>query len=55
MARNDKELEQIQIKRSIGENRNRQHIGREDAICMTKQRETSDYQSCGLGLQLSLF
>lgn len=49
IARNDEELEQIKIKRSIGGNRNKQHIGREDAICMTKEREISDYKSCGLG------
>ncbi|XP_058810737.1 translation machinery-associated protein 16 isoform X2 [Phymastichus coffea] len=47
IARNNEELEQIKIKRSIGNKRNKQHIGREDAICMTKKRETSDYETCG--------
>ncbi|KAJ8675194.1 hypothetical protein QAD02_010980 [Eretmocerus hayati] len=48
IARNDEELEQIQIKRSIGGNRNKQHIGREDAIRITKERETCDFEGCGL-------
>ncbi|XP_008203461.1 translation machinery-associated protein 16 [Nasonia vitripennis] len=48
IARNDEELEQIKLKRSIGQNRNRQHSGREDAIRITKEREINDYQSCGM-------
>ncbi|XP_014207536.1 translation machinery-associated protein 16 [Copidosoma floridanum] len=48
MARNDEELEQINIKRSIGVHRNKQHIGREQAINMTKERERNDFESCGL-------
>ncbi|XP_017888697.1 translation machinery-associated protein 16 [Ceratina calcarata] len=48
IARNDDEMEQIMIKRSIGGKRNRQHASREDAIRMTKEREQEEYNTCGI-------
>ncbi|XP_011500889.1 PREDICTED: translation machinery-associated protein 16 [Ceratosolen solmsi marchali] len=48
IARNDDELQQINIKRSIGGKRNQQHASREDAIRITKEREIRDYESCGI-------
>lgn len=55
IARNDEELEQINIKRSISSNRKQQHIGRENAICLTKERETNDYNTCGFGKFHNIF
>ncbi|CAL7934108.1 unnamed protein product [Xylocopa violacea] len=46
IARNDEEMEQIVIKRSIGGRRNRQHASREDMIRMTKEREQEEYDTC---------
>ncbi|XP_076765966.1 translation machinery-associated protein 16 [Xylocopa sonorina] len=48
IARNDEEMEQIVIKRSIGGRRNRQHASREDVIRMTKEREQEEYDTCGI-------
>ncbi|XP_034174053.1 translation machinery-associated protein 16 [Osmia lignaria lignaria] len=48
IARNDEELEQISIKRSISNKRNRQHASREDVIRMTKEREQEEYNTCGI-------
>ncbi|XP_076174912.1 translation machinery-associated protein 16 [Ptiloglossa arizonensis] len=48
VARNDQELEQINIKRSIGSKRGRQHASREDALRMTKEREQEEYDTCGI-------
>lgn len=48
ISRNDKEIEQIDIKRSIGGKRNRQHASREDVIKMTKERDQQEYDSCGI-------
>ncbi|KOC69930.1 Translation machinery-associated protein 16, partial [Habropoda laboriosa] len=48
IARNDKEMEQINIKRSVGGKRIRQHASREDVIRMTKERDLEEYNTCGL-------
>lgn len=42
-------MEQINIKRSIGSKRGRQHASREDALRMTKEREQEEYDTCGIG------
>ncbi|XP_046742657.1 uncharacterized protein LOC124409213 [Diprion similis] len=49
MARHDKELEQINIKHSIGGRKNRQHASREDILRMTKKNEEAEYDTCGIG------
>ncbi|XP_076643234.1 translation machinery-associated protein 16 [Halictus rubicundus] len=48
IARNDDELEQINIKHSIGGRRNRQHASREDVLRMSKEREQEEYNTCGI-------
>ncbi|XP_060821654.1 translation machinery-associated protein 16 isoform X2 [Bombus pascuorum] len=48
IARNDKEMEQIAIKRSISSNRNRQHASRANIIRITKEREQEEYDTCGI-------
>lgn len=48
IARHDEELEQIMIKRSISNKRNKQHASREDVIRMTKEREQEEYNTCGI-------
>ncbi|XP_012221964.1 translation machinery-associated protein 16 [Linepithema humile] len=48
IARNDEELEQIAIKRSIGPKRATQHATRESIIKMTKQREWEEFNTCGI-------
>merc|ERR1719186_2011207 len=49
MSRFDEELEQINIKRSIGgKNRRKQHSSREDAIRHTLAAEKSDFEGCGI-------
>ena len=48
IARNDEEMEQIAIKRSIGNNRSRQHASRENIIRITKEREQEEYDTCGI-------
>ena len=49
LSRFDEELQQIEIKRSIGgKNRRNQHSSREDAIRQTLESEKSDFEGCGL-------
>ena len=49
LSRFDEELEQIEIKKSIGgKNRRNQHSAREDAITQTVSLEKSDFEGCGL-------
>ncbi|KAK4881053.1 hypothetical protein RN001_004372 [Aquatica leii] len=48
LSRFDEELEQIEIKQSIGNRKSRQHANREDVINMTIQREKEEYNTCGL-------
>ncbi|XP_012267516.2 translation machinery-associated protein 16 homolog [Athalia rosae] len=48
ISRNDEELEQIAIRHSIGVRKNRQHASREDVILMTKKREETEYETCGI-------
>lgn len=50
LARFDEELEQIALKNSVGQRRNRQHAGREDILKMTKKREEEEFDTCGLEL-----
>ncbi|XP_056640285.1 translation machinery-associated protein 16 homolog [Diorhabda sublineata] len=50
LARFDEELEQIRIKHSIGNRKNRQHANREDIIKMTIKREFEDFNTCGIEL-----
>ncbi|CAH1112100.1 unnamed protein product [Psylliodes chrysocephalus] len=50
LSRFDEELEQIRIKHSIGNRKNRQHANREDIIKMTVKREFEDFNSCGIEL-----
>ncbi|KAG7303260.1 hypothetical protein JYU34_011727 [Plutella xylostella] len=50
LARFDEELEQIALKNSIGQRRNRQHASREDIINITKKREVEEFATCGLEL-----
>ena len=45
-------MEQIAIKRSIGNNRSRQHASRENIIRITKEREQEEYDTCGIGKEL---
>lgn len=49
LARFNDELEQIRIKHSVGNRKNRQHASREDIINMTIQRETEEFNTCGIG------
>ena len=49
LSRFDEELQQIEIKKSIGgKNRRSQHSAREDAITLTLNTEKSDFEGCGL-------
>lgn len=49
LSRFDEELEQINIKKSIGgKHRRKQHSSREDAINHTLTIEKSDFEGCGL-------
>ncbi|XP_060527407.1 translation machinery-associated protein 16 homolog [Cylas formicarius] len=50
LARFDAELEQIKIKHSIGQRRNRQHASREDIINMTIKNEREEFKTCGIEL-----
>lgn len=50
LSRFNDELEQIKIKHSIGNRKNRQHASREDVINMTIEREKNEYETCGLEL-----
>jgi translation machinery-associated protein 16 len=49
LGRFDAELEQIKIKHSIGNRKNRQHASREDIINLTIKAEREEFNSCGLG------
>lgn len=49
LGRFDEELEQIKLKHSIGNRKNRQHASREDIIKMTVKREFEEYNTCGIG------
>jgi translation machinery-associated protein 16 len=49
LGRFDAELEQIKIKHSIGNRKNRQHANREDIINLTIKTEREEFNSCGLG------
>lgn len=48
LARFDEELEQIALKNSIGQRKNRQHASREDIINITKKKEQEEFETCGL-------
>ncbi|CAK1552391.1 unnamed protein product [Leptosia nina] len=48
LSRFDEELEQIALKNSVGQRKNRQHASRVDIINITKTREKDEFQSCGL-------
>ncbi|RZC32747.1 BRCA1-A complex subunit BRE-like [Asbolus verrucosus] len=48
LSRFEEELEQIRIKHSIGNRKNRQHASREDIINLTIQQEREEFNSCGL-------
>lgn len=48
LSRFDEELEQIALKNSIGQRKNRQHASREDIINITKKRELDEFSTCGL-------
>ncbi|CAH1223910.1 unnamed protein product [Diabrotica balteata] len=50
LSRFDEEMEQIRLKHSIGNRKNRQHANREDIIRMTIERERGDYNTCGIEL-----
>lgn len=47
LSRFDVELEQIKLKHSIGNRKNRQHASREDIINLTRKREREEYNGCG--------
>ncbi|XP_026755067.2 translation machinery-associated protein 16 homolog [Galleria mellonella] len=48
LSRFDEELEQIALKNSVGQRKNRQHASREDIINITKKREHEEFETCGL-------
>uniref|UniRef100_A0A8D8LJN5 Translation machinery-associated protein 16 n=1 Tax=Cacopsylla melanoneura TaxID=428564 RepID=A0A8D8LJN5_9HEMI len=52
LARFDDELDQIQLKHSVGQRSQakRQHASREDVIVSTKKRELEEYLGCGIEL-----
>lgn len=50
MSRFDDELEQIKIKHSVGNRKNRQHASREDMIKMTIKREYDEFHTGGIGM-----
>lgn len=50
LGRFDEELDQIKMKHSVGQRKNRQHASREDIINMTIKREREEFDTCGLGL-----
>lgn len=47
ISRFDEELNQIQIKHSIGNRKNRQHGNREDIIKLTIKNELEEFNTCG--------
>lgn len=48
LARFDEELEQIALKNSVGQRKNRQHASREDMINITKKQEHEEFETCGI-------
>ncbi|CAG9766795.1 unnamed protein product [Ceutorhynchus assimilis] len=50
LGRFDDELEQIKLKHSIGQRKNRQHANREDIINMTVKGEKEEFKTCGIEL-----
>ncbi|XP_054268982.1 translation machinery-associated protein 16 homolog [Macrosteles quadrilineatus] len=51
LGRFDEELEQIQLKHSVGQRKNnRQHASREDVIKLTKKQEEEEYNAAGIEL-----
>ncbi|XP_059054763.1 translation machinery-associated protein 16 homolog [Achroia grisella] len=48
LSRFDEELEQITLKNSVGQRKNRQHASREDIINITKKNEHEEFETCGL-------
>lgn len=48
LSRFNEELEQINIKHSIGKRKNRQHASREDTIKLTINKEIEEYNTCGI-------
>lgn len=48
LTRFDEELEQIALKNSIGQRKNRQHASREDIINITKKQELEEFNTCGI-------
>ncbi|ENN79625.1 translation machinery-associated protein 16 homolog [Dendroctonus ponderosae] len=50
LGRFDDELEQIKLKHSIGQRKNRQHANREDIINMTLKSEKEEFKTCGIEL-----
>lgn len=50
LGRYEEELEQIEIIRNIGNRKNSQHRSREDVIEITKQRESQEFLTQGLGI-----
>ncbi|XP_016924267.1 translation machinery-associated protein 16 homolog [Drosophila suzukii] len=49
-TRFDEELEQINLKQSIGKHRANQHAARKDVITMTLEKERNEYRTGGLEL-----
>lgn len=50
LARFDDEMDQIALKNSIGQRKNRQHASREDMINITKKNELTEFNGCGVEL-----
>ncbi|KAG6443116.1 translation machinery-associated protein 16 homolog [Manduca sexta] len=50
LGRFDEELEQIALKNSIGQRKNRQHASREDIINITKKNELQEFETGGIEL-----
>lgn len=48
LSRFDEELEQIALKNSVGQRKNRQHASREDIINMTMKKEMEEFNTCGI-------
>ncbi|XP_019874672.1 translation machinery-associated protein 16 homolog [Aethina tumida] len=44
----NEELEQIKLKHSIGNRKNRQHASRQDIINLSIKRETEEFNTCGI-------
>jgi translation machinery-associated protein 16 len=49
LGRFQEELEQISLKHSVGNRKNRQHANREDIIRLTLLRDEELFNTCGLG------